>query len=119
MTEQFGDRLKSPLDDQSLVAAYRNGEVAGELVMARVLEKISLSDRSEEILTRKDGSTLTNSDGHPLRAVDYLEVAGKHGATQFLLGLLMMPETDPGFEVAKETIGDVVRGYLPPIQPQA
>lgn len=114
-----GERQTSPLDDQSLVAAYRNGEVAGELVMARVLEKIDLSDRSDEVLTRKDGSTLTNDDGRPLRAVDYLEVAGKHGATQFLLGLLMMPETDPGFEAAKETIGDVVKGYLPSAQPEA
>lgn len=104
------------LDDDGLVEGFARGEVEGHIVMGRLLEKIDLGHRAEELLRRKDGSFLTDDENRPLRAVDYMTVADKHGATTILLGIVRMPETDPQFGAAKSAIAKLVEGYLPPIE---
>jgi hypothetical protein len=119
MTEEKGiaakhEAVPQQLDDHSLVDGYRKGEVGGEAVMARLLEKIEMADRSEELLRRKDGTPFADDEGRQLRAVDYMDVAGKHGASDIILSIVSMSETDPRFPNAKEAISFVVSQYLPP-----
>ena len=113
------EQAARPLDDEGIAQAYRRGEVTGELVMTRLLEKIDLGERANEPLMRKDGTPLTDDYGRPLRAVDYLAVAEKHGAKDIILAIVRMPETDERFAMAKTAMSSMVNGYLPPEPPAA
>jgi len=103
------------LSDQDLVAGFQKGEVEGREVMGRLLGKIGLSHRSQEVLVRKAGGDLTGEDGSPLRAEDYLSVAAEHPhAVPAILGFVTMDEHDPKFPAARGAILHVVNAYLPP-----
>jgi hypothetical protein len=112
----FGDsKGADKLSDKALVAGFKEGEIDGSEVMGRLLGKIGLTHRSQEVLVRQDGSVLTGEDEQPLLAVDYISVAEKHPqAIPTILGFVGLDERDPKFPVAQRAMLSVVNGYLPP-----
>jgi hypothetical protein len=103
------------LNDQDLVEGFQEGEIDGQDVMKRLLGKIGLTHRSQEVLVSQDGSVLTGEDGHPLLAVDYMSIAEKHPqAVPAILGFVGLDENDPKFPVAQRAMLTVVNEYLPP-----
>ncbi len=113
----FGDsKGADELSDKALVEGFKEGEIDGREVMKRLLGKVGLAHRSQEVLVhRGDGSPLTAEDGSPLLAVDYMSVAEEHPqAIPTILGFVRLDEKDPKFPVARKAMSTVVNGYLPP-----
>jgi hypothetical protein len=104
------------LSDQALVEGYKEGEIDGQEVMKRLLGKIGLAHRSQEVLVHQDdGSPLIGEDGRPLLAVEYMSIAEKHPpAIPTILNFIKLDGGDPRFPVAQKAMVNVVNGYLPP-----
>lgn len=109
---EFGT-TQPPLNDFELVEAYGRGEAPGEEIMARLLDRVGLSDKAQEILYKDDGSKLTGPEGQELRALDYLVVARQHGyAEQSILNFVRLDESHPKYEVFKNILLSSIVGHL-------
>ena len=64
------------LSDSEIVFGYRKGEVPGQTVMRRLLEKCEKSaELADEVMKKSDGSIMTGPDGSPLVVDQYFTVA--------------------------------------------
>jgi hypothetical protein len=114
---EFGT-TQPPLNDFELVEAYGRGEAPGEEIMTRLLDRVGLSDRAQEILYKEDGSKLTGPEGQDLRAVDYLVVARQHGhAEQSILNFVRLDESHPKYDSFKQILTGSILSHLPPKKP--
>lgn len=110
MSERFVD--SNSLSDQEVVAAYEQQDIGGEEVMVRLLRKVGLEHRSNELLI-DEGQIMRGADGRELRAVDYLYFAGEK-ARPMILNFVRMDESHPQYPMVCKLIQTTVNDRLPP-----
>ncbi len=105
---------RESMSDKAIIEGFKKGEIPGQEIMRRVLDRTGLLHRASEVLIRGDGSPLLKPDGKPVLAEDYLDIAANHGgAVQMIIGFIDVDTSDTKFPDYQTFMRTIILDYLP------